>query len=78
MSEQERVEKIESPQAEQPAEITQEQATKILVDAQQKRVATCEAEIAKVLDKHKCGLVPVLPLVGGSTPQAEVRVVPIQ
>lgn len=74
MSEQERVEKIESPQAE--PEITQEQATKVLIEAQQKRVAECEKEIGKVLDRFQCGLLPVVTLVGGSAPQAEVRVVP--
>ena len=76
MSEQERVEKIESPQGEQPAEITQEQAAKVLVEAQRQRVSECEKEIGKVLDRFQCGILPVVTLVGGAAPQAEVRVVP--
>lgn len=73
----EQIETTKAPEA-VPQEITQEQATKVLLEAQQKRIAACEAEIAEVLKKHKCGLVPVLTLVGGSAPQAEVRVVPVQ
>lgn len=83
MSSPERIERIEEPTelatAAPPAtEISQEQATKVLLEAQQKRISACEAELQQVLQKHGCTLLPLITLVGGSAPQAEVRVVPRQ
>lgn len=59
------------------SEMTTEQASQVLLAAQQARVKSCETEVQAVLEKHKCGILAVVTIAGGQV-QSEVRIVPRQ
>jgi hypothetical protein len=77
----ERIETLEETTSQVPnptaegENVEEKQAAQFLIDAQKKRINACQEELNQVLKKYGCALLPVVTLVGGSAPQAEVQVV---
>ena len=59
----------------QTSEVTPEQAEELLRQKAQERVNACGVAIQAVLEKHKCGLLPVT-VIEGNQVRSELRIVP--